>query len=104
MKDDCRRVVQSAYRGIDRALTASVRSLAAACLLVLGLAPAAELEPVVLQLSYYHQFQFAGCDAADVQGFYAREGLAVEMRELAPGPNGNRWPDDATFVVAATPL
>ena len=104
MTGDCRTSVRSAYYWINPALTAHVRSLATACLLVLGLAQASEHESVVLQLSYYHQFQFAGYYAADVQGFYAREGLSVEIRELASGPNGNPWPEDATFRVVATPL
>jgi PAS domain S-box-containing protein len=35
---------------------------------------------IVLQLKWYHQFQFAGYYAAYEKGFYAREGLTVEIR------------------------
>lgn len=38
-------------------------------------------EKVVLQLKWLHQFQFAGYYAALEQGFYADEGLEVEIRE-----------------------
>jgi PAS domain S-box-containing protein len=37
-------------------------------------------EPVVLQLPYSHQFQFAGYYAAQFKGFFAEEGLAVDIR------------------------
>ena len=58
------------------------------CLLLLLLAPlqavAEPLERVTLQLKWFHQFQFAGYYAAVEQGFYADEGLAVELRERDP--------------------
>lgn len=38
------------------------------------------LEKVSLQLKWLHQFQFAGYYAAQQQGFYADEGLEVEIR------------------------
>ena len=41
-------------------------------------------ERIVLQLKWYHQFQFAGFYAADVKGFYAAEGLQVIIREGSP--------------------
>ena len=41
-------------------------------------------EKVVLQLKWFHQFQFAGYYAAKAQGYYAAEGLDVEMRQLDP--------------------
>ena len=44
-------------------------------------AAATEPEKVVLQLKWLHQFQFAGYYAAKAQGFYAEEGLDVEIRE-----------------------
>ncbi|MDP1579554.1 MAG: ABC transporter substrate-binding protein [Candidatus Didemnitutus sp.] len=44
-----------------------------------GGAPA--LERVVVQLPYNHQFQFAGFYAAELQGYFAEENLAVELRE-----------------------
>jgi PAS domain S-box-containing protein len=39
------------------------------------------LEPVSLQLKWFHQFQFAGYYAAKEQGYYAEEGLDVDIRE-----------------------
>jgi PAS domain S-box-containing protein len=42
------------------------------------------MEKVVLQLKWRHQFQFAGYYAAQQQGFYREEGLAVEIRESTP--------------------
>ncbi len=44
---------------------------------------AAPLEPVTLQLKWFHQFQFAGYYAAVSKGFYAEEGLDVELVEGA---------------------
>ncbi|NJA06689.1 EAL domain-containing protein [Methylococcaceae bacterium WWC4] len=41
-------------------------------------------ENVVLQLKWFHQFQFAGYYAAVEQGYYAEEGLQVEVRERSP--------------------
>ncbi len=43
-----------------------------------------KLEKVSLQLKWFHQFQFAGYYAAKEKGFYAAEGLDVEIRELNP--------------------
>ena len=43
------------------------------------------LDPVVIQLRWFHQFQFAGYYAAIEKGFYADEGLAVSFREFEPG-------------------
>jgi len=42
------------------------------------------LERAVLQLKWLHQFQFAGYYAAKEKGFYAEEGLEVEIRERVP--------------------
>ncbi|WP_020484140.1 EAL domain-containing protein [Methylomonas sp. MK1] len=42
------------------------------------------LETVALQLKWFHQFQFAGYYAAIEQGYYAEEGLQVEIRERNP--------------------
>lgn len=39
---------------------------------------------VALQLKWFHQFQFAGYYAALEQGFYAEEGLEVEIRARDP--------------------
>ncbi len=41
-------------------------------------------QDVVLQLKWKHQFQFAGFYAAQTQGYFADEGLNVEIRELNP--------------------
>ena len=43
------------------------------------------LEPVTIQLRWFHQFQFAGYYAAIEKGFYAEEGLDVSFREFEPG-------------------
>jgi ABC-type nitrate/sulfonate/bicarbonate transport system substrate-binding protein len=45
------------------------------------------LEPVTIQLRWFHQFQFAGYYAAIEKGFYAAEGLQVSLREFEPGKN-----------------
>ena len=45
---------------------------------------AAELEKVRIQLKWFHQFQFAGYYAALEKGFYAEEGLDVELIERDP--------------------
>ncbi|MBE0669453.1 MAG: ABC transporter substrate-binding protein [Anaerolineales bacterium] len=46
---------------------------------------AAELTPVTVQLQWIHQAQFAGLYAADQNGYYAEEGLAVTF---VPGGSG----------------
>ena len=43
-----------------------------------------KLEPVTLQLKWFHQFQFAGYYAAKEKGFYAEEGLDVVLKERDP--------------------
>jgi len=43
---------------------------------------------VVLKLKWWHQFQFAGYYAAIAKGFYAAEGLSVDLIEGGPGTNG----------------
>ena len=56
-----------------------------------GLPAAAETAPppaltrAVLQLKWFHQFQFAGYYAAKEKGYYAEEGLDVAIRERVPG-------------------
>ncbi len=50
-------------------------------------------ENVVLQLTWYHQFQFAGYYAAKIKGYYREEGLDVEIRERNP----NLLPVDAVL-------
>lgn len=58
----------------------------------------ANLERVILQLRWDHQFQFGGYYAADWQGFYRAEGLEVEIRS-ALQPDGKIL--SATEEVAA---
>ncbi len=41
-------------------------------------------QPIVLQLKWLHQFQFAGYYAAQSQGFYQQEGLDVKIVEGGP--------------------
>ncbi|TRZ98127.1 MAG: PAS domain S-box protein, partial [Rhodocyclaceae bacterium] len=45
---------------------------------------AAPVEKVALQLKWFHQFQFAGYYAAKARGYYAAEGLDVDIRPLDP--------------------
>jgi len=40
---------------------------------------------VTLQLSWHHQFQFAGYYLAEILGYYEQEGLQAEIREGQPG-------------------
>ncbi|MCA9437670.1 MAG: ABC transporter substrate-binding protein, partial [Candidatus Omnitrophica bacterium] len=42
-------------------------------------------ESIRIQLKWKHQFQFAGYYAAVEKGFYAEEGLEVELIEREPG-------------------
>jgi diguanylate cyclase (GGDEF)-like protein/PAS domain S-box-containing protein len=53
-------------------------------LLSVSIAFAAPLEKVTLQLKWMHQFQFAGYYAAKEQGYYAAEGLDVDIFERSP--------------------
>ncbi len=46
-----------------------------------------QLDSVVLQLRWLHQFQFAGYYAAIEQGYYKDVGLQVEINEGGPGVN-----------------
>ena len=59
------------------------RALGCGVLLLASIAARAA-EPIVLQLKWYHQFQFAGYYAAEAKGFYKDEGLQVEIREGSP--------------------
>ena len=59
------------------------------CLIILTIWPSAaqskDLDKVSLQFKWRSSFQFAGYIAAKEKGFYADEGLDVELRELKPG-------------------
>ncbi|MFK5926371.1 MAG: ABC transporter substrate-binding protein, partial [Desulfuromusa sp.] len=48
---------------------------------------ASAAEKVVLQLSWHHQFQFAGYYMAQVQGYYRDAGLNVEILDVTNGEN-----------------
>lgn len=80
--------------------------LAAFALLALAALPARALQPVVLQLNWKHQFQFAGYYAAIEQGYYRDAGFEVTLREA----EANQDPVDevvqgrAGFGVAASEL
>lgn len=53
-----------------------------ACLLYSNtLVAASELEPVSLQLKWFHQYQFAGYYAAKEKGFFTEEGLDVTLHQ-----------------------
>lgn len=67
-----------------RAIGAIIRLIGVAVVSA-GWLGAAELTPVVLQLKWRHQFQFAGYYAALDQGYYREAGLEVELREARPG-------------------
>ena len=65
-------------------LSAAARALVAVALALLGAVNARAGDPIVLQLKWFHQFQFAGYYAAQSKGFYQAEGLQVEIREGSP--------------------
>ena len=67
-------------------------------LLALQLLPGSALaaDKVILQLKWFHQFQFAGYYAAVEKGFYAEEGLEVELRER--DPDHTKFPIDAVLA------
>lgn len=52
-----------------------------------GVVPAQSEQRIVLQLPWKHQFEFAGYYAAIEQGFYAKRGLYVELREYQDNLN-----------------
>jgi signal transduction histidine kinase/FixJ family two-component response regulator len=49
--------------------------------------PSRPIEAVTLQLKWLHQFQFAGYYAAKEKGYYAAEGLQVDIRQRDPDQN-----------------
>jgi len=63
-------------------------------------------DKLVLQLKWFHQFQFAGYYAAAEKGFYADEGLEVEIRERNPNitPVDAVLSGDAQFGISDTSL
>ncbi|MBN2887085.1 MAG: ABC transporter substrate-binding protein, partial [Chromatiaceae bacterium] len=70
-----------------RPITAARRGLLWLVLLFMAGVPAWAGEVVRIQLKWYHQFQFAGYYAALEQGFFAEEGLEVELLERDPARN-----------------
>ncbi|MBI9017061.1 MAG: ABC transporter substrate-binding protein [Phycisphaerae bacterium] len=58
-----------------------------------SLPPRQKLDKVSMQLPWHHEFQFAGYYAAQIKGYYAKEGLDVEIRDR----NFNQYPIDAVL-------
>lgn len=50
------------------------------CLIAVSWSGVVSADHVVLQLPWYHQFQFAGYYAAKAQGYFAEAGIEVEIR------------------------
>ncbi|EMR14022.1 diguanylate cyclase [Methylophaga lonarensis MPL] len=62
---------------------------------------AVAMQPVTLQLPWSHQFQFAGYYAAEMQGYFADEGLEVEILPgLLPGGNSVNVVGEVVFQQA----
>ncbi|MBA3684643.1 MAG: ABC transporter substrate-binding protein [Planctomycetes bacterium] len=61
------------------------RILVVCVLALVSTVPVAAVETVTLQLPYYHQFQFAGYYAAEREGYFAEEDLAVTISEFQSG-------------------
>ncbi len=63
-------------------------------------------EPVVLQLKWKHQFQFAGYYAAAEKGYYRDAGFAVDIREVRQGrdPVDSVLNGEADFGIGASEL
>ncbi len=55
------------------------------CLLLTAQVKAGPSTPIRLQLKWHHQFQFAGYYAAQIKGFYKKEGLNIKI--IPGGPN-----------------
>ena len=68
--------------------------------------PVSSLTTVRLQLKWTHQFQFAGYYAAVEKGFFAREGLRVELIEGEPGftPSARLFTGQADYAVDSTAI
>jgi diguanylate cyclase (GGDEF)-like protein len=63
----------------------AIRSVVAVvCMMATLSGPALALEPVVVQLRWFHQFQFAGYYAALHQGYYKAAGLDVVLQQGKP--------------------
>ncbi len=66
-------------------LPALLTPVLALCLLFSVAGSAVGAENVRLQLKWQHSFQFAGYYAAEMQGYYAKAGLKVEIVPATPG-------------------
>ncbi|WP_421870121.1 ABC transporter substrate-binding protein [Motiliproteus sp.] len=71
--------------GIPKLLRRLSRLFLAGVIVVAHMGAVQASDQVTLQLRWVHQFQFAGYYAALEKGYYADEGLSVEIR--AAGPN-----------------
>ena len=68
-----------------RGLTGHLCSFVVVLILAIAMPASAALDKVVLQLPWHYQFQFAGYIMALEQGFYAAEGLDVEIHDIDQG-------------------
>lgn len=68
-----------------------IRSCIISCLLLVTCAGIGQNNNIVLQLKWWHQFQFAGYYAAVTQGYYAKQGLNVK---IMPGDAGHASIDE----------
>lgn len=68
--------------------------------------PAKEIQPVSLQLLWKNQFQFAGYYMAKEKGFYAKEQLAVDIREYTQDTDiiGSVINHEADFAVGRSSI
>ncbi|WP_243312857.1 ABC transporter substrate-binding protein [Fundidesulfovibrio agrisoli] len=68
--------------------------------------PPGLLTDVRLQLKWKHQFQFAGYYAAVTKGFFAKEGLNVQLVEGVPGltPSERLFTGQADYAVDSTAI
>ncbi len=105
MYDSSFRVIESLPGNCARAFTLAL-ALLLFCPLVIAAQESsnAQLETVVLQLKWKHQYQFAGYYAALEKGFYRQAGLDVRIREH----DGDRSPlevllgGDAQYAVSGS--
>ncbi len=92
------------FRSSFSCRTISAFGLIAAAVVFLFSTPvsAVKLQPVTLQLKWFHQFQFAGYYAAQEKGFYAEEGLDVTIveRDLSLNPVEQVLEGQADFAIS----